>query len=228
MKKVILLAAAAAVIAVSTIDANAQGKGDFWVGGSIGVNTDKVRSDNGTSSRSYAIRPEFGYAFSERWATGIRFDFGRNTQTSYSSGNPSMKSMNRWWGFAPFVRRSVLKWKSLDVFVDGGLSYVRGKDDHTYWSTNLTEDSIEEISLSNNTKTNSYGIFVSPGASLRLSRHLALVGSIDLFDITYRSGDRYDSQRHYDTIHSKVGGFSTNLNSPFNLDRFTFGFHVTF
>jgi hypothetical protein len=212
MKKAIIFAAAAAMILTGTVGANAQTKGKFWVGGNISFESTELSSV--ASSNSLTILPEFGYNFSDRWAAGILFGMSQS-KIEGTIGD------NRLQGFSvtPFARYTFFNWKALSLFADGGLRYesVTGDAGFEYESPDGTYTSTaNEVRHAN--------LFVNPGFSVRLAKHFALVGSMNIFSAGYTETSLSSSY----TGSADTNSWAASLNSPFNLDNFSLGFNVTF
>ncbi len=200
----------------------AQEKGRLWIGGSIGFSsgdTDVVYIDNDAEtsqkSNSYSIQPELGYAFSNHWAVGIRLGVGLGkTSSSQWADELERKSERKSKDFeiAPFVRYTCLNWRRINVFVDGGLVYRRYSDNN------------EEGDYENHFTANRFGIFVQPGFSFRLSPCIALTGRMDFFNAYYEKGET-DKTTYSDRDTKQI---YADLNSPFNLGKFTVGLNFSF
>ena len=216
MKKIIF---AILLLVGMAAQGQAQEKGRLWIGGSIGVssgdtNAMDMDNDRRTSqkSNSYSIQPELGYAFSDRWAVGIRLGIGQG-KTTYSQDDNERKDKSTTFGVAPFVRYTCFNRKRLDIFVDGGLAYNRDRRKYEQYNPRIHYTS------------NSFGIFMQPGFSFRLSPCISLTGRLDFLNVYYKktetnnkpSGNSSDSKE-----------FVADLNSPFNLGNFTVGFNFSF
>ncbi|MDR2883058.1 MAG: porin family protein [Alistipes sp.] len=200
MKKAIFTILLLAGLAGST---QAQDK-KFWVGGSVGFSSTELSSV--ASGSSLTILPEFGYNLSERWAVGLRF--GLN-QAELDTGITISDFQE--FSIAPFARYTLLTWKALSVFADGGIAYSDFTGDTDFEDNNTAED----------THLSSAGIFVNPGFSLRLSGRFALTGSVNLFHADY-------TQHSLTAKGDKTKTYSASLNSPFNFDSIQLGFNFRF
>lgn len=223
MKKAIF---ALVILAGMAVQSSAQEK-KFWVGGSLGFSQSEDNSSSVSGEgNSFSIQPELGYAFSDRWAAGIRITVGQSKsdqRSAYSTGSVSANSL----GFAPFARYTVLNWKAFRVFIDGGLSYIRNETDQTSrsWSDDQGGGMVEYF---NNENTDRYGIFIDPGFSLRLTPRIALTGRLNLFNADYQKSDDDRKDIPSGFRQSKIESYSANLNSPFSLENFTVGFNFLF
>ncbi len=237
MKKTIFTLTLLSTIAIAG-QSLAQEKGQFWIGGSVNTSnsestsadtnteTEDITSNKESKRNQYTIQPEFGYAFSDRWAAGMQLHIGwsnePNSQYADSYSVSSSDSKTNSWGLSPFVRYTALKRKAFGVFIDGGLSYYRAK--------NNTTAIYDEERYSNGSSNNDrYGIFVNPGFSLRLSPCILLTASMSFFSLNYTKTSNnieYISSLH--SVHSDNNGFTSVLNSPFNLDNFSVGLNFSF
>jgi hypothetical protein len=198
----------------------AQDNGQFWIGGSIGLNK---MSNSEVKNDTYGIYPEFGYAFSDRWAIGTRFGIHKDKVSGDRSSDVSISKTNEdIFEVAPFVRYTALKWKAFRVYVDGGLSYLNSN----YHVTRIDDD--VEI-LNNLDHASQYGIFIQPGFSLKLTPHLALTGHLySFFSAGYERSiaDHHTDDR--DPVYQETNNYFVGLNLPFNLENFSVGFEFNF
>lgn len=196
MKKMIF---AILLLTAVALQAQAQEK-KFWIGGSLGFSSTQqpnVSEDSG----SLTILPEFGYNFNERWAVGIRLGL-QNADVATEVNYFDVQTFSA----APFARYTFLNWKALRVFVDGGIGF---------------SDSTGDISSNADLHNTTFGLFVDPGFSLRLSDRFALIGSTNLFSATYNAqsiGAQGDKTKTY----------AASLDSPFNFDNIELGFSFKF
>lgn len=201
MKKQIFMLA---VIACLTLTARAQEEGQYWIGGSLNFKSTEVKDDEKVNAFSFG--PQFGYGLSDKWAIGVNLLYSHAKAEDLESSIKNDLKTNG-FGFAPFARYTCLRWKAVSVFVDGGLYYENAKNEHRTGSNKYK------------VKANSFGAFLTPGFTLRLSNTIALRGELNFFDAGYstiKDGDE------------KTTEFSADLNSPFNLDNFTVGFDFRF
>lgn len=134
---------------------SAQSPGKVWVGGSVGINTSKVKG--GESATSYRIIPEVGYVLSDNWGVGIKIGYSHDEKaiaTDLFSGKEKTDGFN----VNPFVRYAFLKGDIGGLFVDGGVGYKYSKNKAT------------------DIKTNTYEVGFRPGVSLNVSDKVALTG----------------------------------------------------
>ncbi len=205
------------ILAGTVGQSSAQDKEKFWIGGSFGAATD---DEEGYIKRSvYSIQPEIGYAFSDRWAAGIRFGIEQSKiKYDETRAGSMMGSKTNNFNINPFVRYTCLKWKALNIFVDGGLRYGWGKENQTRFDNEDEEYYIRA-------KDNDYGLFIEPGVSLQISRSIALAGRINLFNLSY---NRRNHDTNGDDNVVDRDNFDIGLNSPFYLGNFSLGFNVCF
>jgi hypothetical protein len=194
MKKVILMAAAAVMVAMG---ANAQGK--VWVGGTLGFNTIE---EGPYKVNAVDFAPEVGYNITDKWGVGLGFGF---SQVTVDNGQTEESVSS--FGIAPFARYTFLKWKALSVFADGGFSF------------SSADAYVTENDFYPNTDVTTFGLFVNPGFSLKLSKCCALVGKVNLFNLS--SENVSDDQAEMTTT-------NCSLNSPLGVDNIQLGFNLTF
>lgn len=225
MKRTIFAFAILAIVA--TVESPAQEK-KFWVGGSLGMQSsdesqntfqDQQNSSADYEQNTYSIYPELGYVFSDRWAAGIRFGISHTSTKLSHDQEESRKDKANTFSITPFARYTCLTWKAFGIYVDGGLSYSTGKSDINSYSSTRTTD----------IKHNSYGIFVTPGFSLRLSDCISLTGNLNIFNAGYNVREAKDTESGSTYSYTnKTKQFFADLNSPFSLDNFTVGFNYRF
>lgn len=104
MKKLMMIAA----MMVAAISASAQ----VYVGGSVGFST---TSYDGESTTSWSVLPEIGYTLDDSWAVGTVIGYGE-------SGDDDDKVKT--FEISPYVRYTAAKFSKVNVFLDGGVSYV--------------------------------------------------------------------------------------------------------
>lgn len=189
----------AIVAAMTVVGANAQEK-KFWVGGTFGYT-----SSDAYPHEAFAIQPEVGYKLSERWAAGMQFRFGKGKMDAGNSHSDVQT-----FGIAPVARYTLLRWKALTIFTKGIIGFWETTGDTDF------EDLVnEDISLT------TVGLFVNPGFSLSLTDRIALAGSTNLFTCSYAK-----TKNSFDSGESST--WTTNFNSPFNLDGIELGFVFKF
>ncbi len=197
-----------------------QDKGQFWIGGNIDVTTNDVHEQR--KDTNYSIEPEFGYAFSDKWAAGLGIGFGRNKSTydpEYYSGD--RKEVQNTFSMRPFARYTFFTWRAVKLFADGGFLYARAKAESVQYYT----DGENETDRGWHSTRNTYGVFISPGISLHLGRSVALTGKMNLLNAYYyKSTTAYN----YESADQETHGFNFGANSPFNLSSFSVGFNYCF
>lgn len=146
MKKILL----AAFVAVASLSANAQ----VWVGGNLGLNTEKTSFDGTTLSKQnkVTIAPEIGYKYSDN------LDFA--VKLGYSHTDGEGKASTNGFSINPYVRYTCFTSGKFSAFVDGGFSYgmnhTSGVDDNT----------------------NTWKIYIQPGLAYSLTDKVGLVAHI--------------------------------------------------
>lgn len=242
MKKWMGIGAILTVAALSAAPAEAQTQGQFWIGGSVGFESSKEQGDLGNTRPDQSpgknevllLTPEIGYAFSDRWAVGVRLDLidGKIVTNPNISPTPSETTDTDSWSIAPFVRYTGLRWKAFSLFVDGGLFYARQETETmTVTTTNYTT-----TFSGKSAEGDRYGLFLHPGFSLRLVGGLALTGHISLLEAGFGETTHEatnvssfdDSFNSISTWLTKTKDRDLSLNSPFDLGNFTVGLTYAF
>ncbi len=143
MKKIMMTLAAIAVAATM----NAQ----VYVGGGVGFATS---SNDGNTDTSFKIIPEIGYNLDDNFAVGIAFGYAQNKSTKKVAGVETSVT-DKIFEINPYLRYTFLKLDKVNVFVDGGLTYVHNDNAGT--------------------KTNTFGIGLKPGVAVNLNEKLSFV-----------------------------------------------------
>lgn len=145
---------------------SAQSPGKVWVGGSVGINSSKVKG--GESATSYKIIPELGYVVSDNWGIGIKLGYHHDEEAVLSE-----KIKKDGFTVNPFVRYAFLKGDIGGLFIDGGVGYTYLK--------NKAKD----------IKTNTYEVGFRPGVSLNVSDKVALTGKFGFLGYEHeKEGDK--------------------------------------
>ncbi len=212
MKKIILTLALLAATAATTQTLAQQKNPRWWAGGSIGFNSSEASGNINSESNSFSIAPEVVYNFSDRWGAGLRL--GVYTFDSERHGD-GIEEDTRGFSVAPFARYSFARWRGVTFFADGGLIYS-SSDDEGHNDGNYS--TVEQRRI---------GLFVDPGFSVRISRHLAMTARTNIFTAGY-SAHRTSS---YGAANETLS-WNAKVNSPFSVDdflgSFTLGFSLTF
>lgn len=177
MKKLFL--SLAIIFSLSTV-VNAQEVGEIWIGGSIGVNTSKVK--DGDRLTNFNIIPELGYIVSDNWGIGVKLGY---THNEYDQEGSKMKSD----GFLinPFARYAFLKGDLGGLFVDGGAGY-------SYNKIKTTSTKIHELEVG-----------FRPGVSINVSDKVALTGKFGFIGYQYEKfGERKTNSFGFDFDLSQV------------------------
>lgn len=156
MKRLLLTLA---VVFGLTTGISAQ-SGKVWIGGSIGLNTSKVK--DGEKLTNFNITPEAGYMLSDDWGIGLKMGYAHK---EYEEAGNKAKSD----GFTvnPFARYSFLKGDIGGLFVDGGVGYSYSKIKST------------------DTKVHDMEIGFRPGVAINVSDRLALTGKFGFVGYQY-------------------------------------------
>lgn len=160
---------------------SAQSPGKVWVGGSVGIETSKVK--DGDRLTSYNIIPEVGYVVSDNWGVGIKLGYRHDEYDGGSIGKL------KYDGFSvnPFARYAFLKGDIGGLFVDGGAGYTYMKDKTT------------------DIKTNIFEVGFRPGVSLNVSDKVALTGKFGFLGYKYeKEGDKKTNSFGFDFDMSQV------------------------
>lgn len=154
MKKIMMVA----VMAVAALAANAQ----TWVGGTIGLNTEKTKfeSTDLSSGTSFQIAPEIGYNLNEKFAVAVAVSYGHYANKTISLAGQNVNGTVNAFSIEPYLRYTFVKAGNLSVFCDGVLDYstmhMRGVDNNL----------------------NGVGIAITPGISFAVSPKVSLVAHI--------------------------------------------------
>lgn len=146
MKKLMMIAA----MMVAAVSANAQ----VYVGGSVGFSVSKP--SGGESTTTWSLLPEVGYNLNENWAVGTVIGYGE-------SGKSPNKAKR--FEFSPYARYTAVKLNNINVFLDGGVSYVNS-----------------DIA---GTKTNGFEVGIKPGVAVNLDEKLSFVTHIGFLGYDY-------------------------------------------
>lgn len=160
MKKVIL----AALVAVASLSANAQ----VYVGGSLGFATGKA-GDGADNISKFAILPEVGYSFNEKWAAGIQIGFttanGDFNADGFPITNPKWGKSLSEFTVSPYARFTFAKTGIASFFVDGGFV----------------------AKFLNNSRGNVWQIGVRPGVKLSASEKVDFVAQLGYLGYSWKS-----------------------------------------
>lgn len=146
------------LLTLATLTANAQ----IWLGGEIGVNTNKTTlgSDKISSSSSIEISPEIGYNLNDRWAVALRLGYTHLNNHEVQLINITTTGNCNQYSIEPFARYTVLHTDKISFFIDGGVHYkALYKADY-------------------DAPLNTIGADIRPGISVALSHTVSLVGHV--------------------------------------------------
>ena len=182
MKKLLLLVPSL-LLAVSI---NAQ----FYVGGTISFKSVDVPTgsviplSDKTSTTSFTIEPEIGYAFNEKWAAGITFTYSSSDLYQKTNGNvggflddTSSAKLDKSFsvlGVSPYARFTCLRTKMVDLFLDGGLAYMKA-DNGSY-------------------VVDAFAIGIQPGVSLNFNEHFSFVAKLGSVGYTVAKSNIKDTK----------------------------------
>ncbi|MDR2894901.1 MAG: outer membrane beta-barrel protein [Alistipes sp.] len=232
MKKALLFSVALVAI-IAGADAQNFKKGDwtlgannhFWIGGSVGISNSEPQETSGQEVKdwTYSFSPEFGYAFSDRWAAGVRLPVEFSKRDLNDDDGSYAKNNASGFGISPFVRYTALRWKAVSLFVDGGLRY----------SNSISKQESDQSTPYNlfieKNKSHTFGIFIEPGVSVRLTRNFSLIGRLDLFNLYYRDSynERMSGSRS-DITKNGAHTFTAKINPAFSTQGITLRFIFNF
>lgn len=154
MKKLLL---SLAILMGVSVGIKAQEVGHFWVGGSVGFNSNKT--DNEDRHTNYKIIPEFGYVVSSNIGVGVKLGYAHD-----ESGASKIKQDE--FTVNPFARFSFLKGDIGGLFVDGGAGYTHSK-------------------IKDGAKTDKFDVGFRPGVAVSLSDRLSLTGRYGFLGYKY-------------------------------------------
>lgn len=159
------------VVALSSVFAlSAQEVGQWWVGGSVGAWSTKVKGSDAVWSAK--INPEIGYAFSENLAFGVQLGYAHSERGLEALGldnlvfNELALNTNA-YSISPFLRMSFLKGDLGALFVDGGVGY-------TYAKVSGLDDAL-----------NVFEVGFKPGVAFNVSDNIALLGKFGFAGYQY-------------------------------------------
>lgn len=141
MKKIVLTLVAAVV----AVCASAQ----VYVGGNVGIASVKV--GDADAETSYKFIPEIGYQFSNDWAIGIVFGWGKGNPVTVENVNASANTFE----LNPYARYTFLRSKMVSAFMDGSVGYKH--------YSNYGDE---------------YAFGIKPGVSLDFNRNFSLVAHV--------------------------------------------------
>ena len=160
MKKVIL----AALVAVASLSASAQ----VYVGGQLGFATGKA-GDGADNTYKFAIAPEVGYNFNEKWAAGIQIGFtsanGAFDENNVPQTPTKWGKSNSAFAIAPYARYTFAKTGIASFFVDGGFA----------------------AQFMNNSRGNVWTIGFKPGVKLSASEKVDFVAQLGYLGYSFAS-----------------------------------------
>ena len=177
MKKILL---SLAIVFGCTTMVSAQDVGKFWVGGSVGLKTSKVK--DGERLTNYNIVPELGYVLNDNWGVGIKLGYQHDEYT-----NKGIKEKSNGFMVNPFARYSFLKGDIGGLFIDGGVGYAYSKVKST------------------DTKMHELEVGFRPGVAINVSDKVALTGKFGFIGYQYEKfGDRKTNTFGFDFDLSQI------------------------
>ena len=108
MKKIMLSLAMALV----SVCASAQ----VYIGGTAGISSNKF--EGGDSKTAYALMPEIGYEFNNKWEAGLEIGIKKGDVCELSAVPEATTFV-----VAPYVRYTAVETKLVNLFVEGTIGY---------------------------------------------------------------------------------------------------------
>lgn len=151
----------------------AQDMNKFWIGGNFGY---IIKKYDGLNLTTYKVLPEFGYAWSDRWAVGISIGYVHSEESSFASFPLSHdRLITQGIVIAPFVRFSFLQGSLGKLFVDGHISYTNGevKAGNSMWAYSSYDTHAEEFGL-------------RPGVAFNVNKHIVITGKFGFLGLQFQ------------------------------------------
>jgi len=165
MKKLIFTLAV--LFCVATVSAQEK----YWVGGTVGIWSSKVKGDD--SQLSFKFKPEVGYILNDNMAVGLSIGAGHGQASDLVDGYDLGESANV-YTVNPFLRYTFLKGSLGALFVDGGIAWnhfnICGGEDND---------------------GNMYEIGFRPGLAINVSDKVALIGKFGFLGYQHTKIDEY-------------------------------------
>ncbi len=137
MKKILMTLA----MGMMALTMNAQ----VYVGGAVGFQS--VTPEVGDGETSFKFLPEIGMQLNDQWSIGVQLGYISDKAGAYNLGAESA------FQFSPYARYTALKFKNMNIFLDGGFDYVQTK----------------------NMKVSAFGLGIKPGVAINLNEKLSFV-----------------------------------------------------
>ena len=156
MKKIMLSLAMALV----SVCASAQ----VYIGGTAGISSNKFKG--GDSKTAYALIPEIGYEFNNKWEAGLEIGIKKGNVCELSAVPEATTFI-----VAPYVRYTAVETKLVNLFVEGTIgysSYSKGGGD-------------------------SYEVGIKPGLAVKLSDHVNFITKVGFLGYRGYSPDHGDN-----------------------------------
>lgn len=209
MKKVLL---SLFTITLITGSLKAQiGKGSLWLGGSIGYNKSKAKTNSPSESKVFIVSPSIGTAIKENLVAGIKLSYFENSSSLNSSGS-YYNDKYRQYGGGVFVRQYIPIVTRL---------YIFGEGDATFTAFKRNTDPYSGSNTYNKGWTGALSFY--PGVSFTLTNKLQIeTGFSNLLSVQYTNGKNTDQ---YSGTAVKSNNFSAGLSLE-NGAAFTLGFRL--
>lgn len=137
MKKILMTLA----MGMMALTMNAQ----MYIGGSVGFYSWTPEVGDGESSAKFM--PEIGTQLNDQWGVGVQVGYISDKSGAYGLGHESV------FVFAPYARYTAMKFKNVNIFLDGGFDYYQYK----------------------NFKQTNFAVGVQPGVAVNLNSKLSFV-----------------------------------------------------
>lgn len=168
------IALAVALLTLMYVEAGAQ----VFISGHIGFSSQGGKEKNGSvtvdkqSTNSLTFSPAVGFEVTENFAVGLAIS-ASSSKTKYPNATETIDKSSS-FGFAPFVRYYALNWDKISVFGEGSLGVYSGSSSRTISGQ-----------VNDGPKTSTFVVSVVPGVEYKISDHIALQTTIDVFSLQY-------------------------------------------
>lgn len=135
----------------------------FYVGGAIGFTQNFY--DGNTTTSNLTLMPELGYNINDKLSVGLDLGYTRDTD-KYDKGDGSVDLHKTMFIVRPYVRYAFYRNERVNIFCDGGLSYVHTNKEQYGGSGKY------------DSKSNGFEVGLYPGISYRISSRFSLVAHL--------------------------------------------------
>lgn len=198
------------ILLTINIYAQKEKKGQWFMGGEIGLNVNKSDVSYTMSGIDYieeitkvgfVLAPKAGYSFNDKWALGLSIYGGINFSAN-NKNNYKYKEHTYSWNFCPFVQYTPFRYKKVFLTLEGSVCVGSS---YSFWK--LEDDDQRTMKL--NTLT--IGVFnITPILGFNLTNHLQLEAALHFLNIGYNM----DITREENTDMNKIThDFNIGFNS---------------